>query len=262
MAWNKKNESNDSHLFNSLENTYIELLSDFDQIKDFQKNMSSLEINEYKTQQKFINITIKSFQNKVSTIYQAILDIKQYPINSKQKEKISRIDENLREKQNQLKEIIPELIEQEKTMNRKFSFYSIKERPSADSGKSDKVDNKQILQFEDNKKDALLVQEIEIRENFAFLEERTRELEDINLVTGQIKDISGNMVIQTHKQGQLINSLEDNVVDVKENIVNADREVKEADVIQKKSNKCLLIIGLIVLVVVLIIIAVVLAKVL
>lgn len=264
MAWNKKaNSDKKSNLFGQLQNIFLEFLSDYDHIKNFHDKMNSLELIEYKKETKLNHERIKTFNSKVKEIYRLIIELKLTKLEDNQVSQIQVIDHSLSEKQKIFKVMLDEILEQEKVINRKFSFYSLhgKERSSTNSSNSFVSINNQKVQDYD-KKTSLLAEEIEVKENIIYMEERTKELEDIVKVTGQIKDITGEMKSEIVIQGEKINKIEDTIVDVKENAVNAHFEIKEAEEHQKKGNMCIKIIVIIVIVAIVATIAIVLGVVL
>ena len=264
MAWNKKaNPDKKSNMFGQLQNIFLEFLSDYDHIKSFHDNLNHLELNEYKKETKINHERIKNFNNKVKEIYKLVIDLKQTKLEENQVSQIQVIDQSLLEKQKIFKVMIDEIVEQERVLNRKFSFYSLqgKERSSTNSSNSFVSINNQQVQ-DSSKKASLLAQEIEVKENIIYMEERTKELEDIVKVTHQIKDITGEMKTEVIRQGEKIDKIEDTIVDVKENAVNAHFEIKEAEQHQNKGNICTKIIFIIVIVAIVATISIVLGVVL
>lgn len=111
---------------------------------------------------------------------------------------------------------------------------------------------------------ASLLEVREIENLDKVLVERQKSLKEIHKVTGQISEMTGEMKTQVFKQGDLlskryklyfIDNVEDNIVDVKVNVIEADRNVKEAENITKGTTKRICILVSIVVLIILIVLA-------
>ena len=80
-----------------------------------------------------------------------------------------------------------------------------------------------------------------------FLEDRQKQLESVKTITGQCYEISESIRTNVHNQGQMLDEIENNVVDMKDNVEKGAKEVKEINQLSKKQNKRIIIIILIAL---------------
>lgn len=80
-------------------------------------------------------------------------------------------------------------------------------------------------------------------------------------VASQINQITNNMVIQTKKQGEDLDIIEQDVADVHENVVKADKEIKQAEREERKYGcKLVLLIFFILIIIAMIIVIIILAN--
>lgn len=101
----------------------------------------------------------------------------------------------------------------------------------------------QEQQNKENQKELAVQQEIQNKDK--YLEKRKEELEKIHKAAAQIRDITNLMSEKVEKQREQLNEIEANVDTVKENVIEAKKETMEAEKSQRKNNKricCLVII--------------------
>jgi len=258
MAWNNKQDTKkQTNLFTSIQNTYLEFLNTYTSIKEFYNEVDTIELNDYKNKMKSNHIKIKQVNEKLIDLYRNIeISSSDRTLDLSQRGQIEKIKENLTVKEAEFKEIVLKLIEKEKETNRRLSFYRLK--TNDDDYNTNHSNNKNISSRQQQEVTAFEMKEaIEVKDNLQYMDERTKELEEIAKVTYQIKDITSHMKVEVQKQGELLNHVEDAVVDVKENVINADREIVEADKMDKSCcKKGTLLIIFIILVVVLAVIGV------
>lgn len=101
----------------------------------------------------------------------------------------------------------------------------------------------QEQQNKENQKELAVQQEIQNKDK--YLEKRKEELEKIHKAAAKIRDITNLMSEKVEKQREQLNEIEANVDTVKENVIEAKKETMEAEKSQRKNNKricCLVII--------------------
>lgn len=89
-----------------------------------------------------------------------------------------------------------------------------------------------VLGFRESK---IIVQDI--MDQKTYLDLRTKELEDIKKVATQIKDLSTNMKVELQEQGKKVELIDQNVEEVKSNVIKSEFEIQEADEISKSNTK-------------------------
>jgi t-SNARE complex subunit (syntaxin) len=70
-----------------------------------------------------------------------------------------------------------------------------------------------------------------------FLKKREEELQNIHIISKQIKDTTQNMAIKVNEQGEQLNSIENNVEKALINAEKANEEIKQADKMSAKNKK-------------------------
>jgi t-SNARE complex subunit (syntaxin) len=70
-----------------------------------------------------------------------------------------------------------------------------------------------------------------------FLKKREEELQNIHIISKQIKDTTQNMAIKVNEQGEQLNSIENNVENALINAEKAHEEIKQADKMSAKNKK-------------------------
>ena len=70
-----------------------------------------------------------------------------------------------------------------------------------------------------------------------FLKKREEELQNIHIISKQIKDTTQNMAIKVNEQGEQLNSIENNVENALINAEKAHEEIKQADKMSAKKKK-------------------------
>ena len=70
-----------------------------------------------------------------------------------------------------------------------------------------------------------------------FLKKREEELQNIHIISKQIKDTTQNMAIKVNEQGEQLNNIEDNVNKALDNVEKAHEEIKVADKMSNKNKK-------------------------
>lgn len=70
-----------------------------------------------------------------------------------------------------------------------------------------------------------------------FLKKREEELQNIHIISKQIKDTTQNMAIKVNEQGEQLNSIENNVENALINAEKANEEIKQADKMSAKNKK-------------------------
>jgi t-SNARE complex subunit (syntaxin) len=70
-----------------------------------------------------------------------------------------------------------------------------------------------------------------------FLKKREEELQNIHIISKQIKDTTQNMALKVNEQGEQLNNIENHVEIALDNAQKAHKEIKEADKMSAKNKK-------------------------
>ena len=206
---------------------------------------------------KEIHSSIKQMNEKLSPFINELKSINQKELDESEQNQFKIMQDNFFNINDEFQYIVKDLIEKEKENNRRLSFYSLADNTQTVQTEADGDFKKTQTKMAEGK--LIYDDAFEVKENIDYMEERTRELEDIAKVTYQIKDITGNMKQEVMLQGEKLNKIEDDVCDAKENVVNADHEIKEAEIEDRKScRRSCLIISLVAIIVIIILVVVLL----
>lgn len=85
------------------------------------------------------------------------------------------------------------------------------------------------------RKSTLIVQEVLNRDE--FYKKREEELQEIHIISKQIKDTTQNMALKVNEQGEQLNTIEANVDKAFDNVQKAHEEIKQADKMSNKNKK-------------------------
>jgi len=104
---------------------------------------------------------------------------------------------------------------------------------------------------------------VQLVNNKEFLQKRENELKHINKLSQNIKEASDFMKINVHEQGKELNIISDNVIEMEKNVDKADEQIKKAKNMDKKTNKklcCIYIIIVILICTIIALVAIIIAK--
>ena len=104
---------------------------------------------------------------------------------------------------------------------------------------------------------------VQLVNNKEFLQKRENELKHINKLSQNIKEASDFMKINVHEQGKELNIISDNVNEMEKYVDKADEQIKKAKNMDKKTNKklcCIYIIIVILICTIIALVAIVIAK--
>jgi t-SNARE complex subunit (syntaxin) len=95
---------------------------------------------------------------------------------------------------------------------------------------------------------------VKLTNNKEFLQNREKELTEINKLSQNIKAVSDTMKINVFKQGEDLNSITEKVNEMDSNVDKADKEITKAKNMDKKTNRkiCFIFIFVILVIIVLV----------
>ena len=96
--------------------------------------------------------------------------------------------------------------------------------------------------------------QIKVYQNSEAMLKRTEKLEDLRNISSTVSQLSEDIKMEVDKQGDILNNIEENVEKVNENTKKGAKEIKETEILTKKSKTslyflCIIIIFLIVLII-------------
>jgi hypothetical protein len=146
---------------------------------------------------------------------------------------IEIINQKLNPKKIEVAGLLNRIFEKESKITKRMSKeFSLKESLDTSFCSNDSVDYldsqhnyyKQRTSFESNH---IVVKDVQ--DNINYLNKRQEELEEIKKVSGQIKELSENMVVDVQKQGDNLQVINLDIIEVKENAHKAEIEIEIAE---------------------------------
>jgi t-SNARE complex subunit (syntaxin) len=118
-------------------------------------------------------------------------------------------------------------------------FTTVKEQAEREAAENDSngIELNDINNGNENlmRKSTLIVQEALNRDE--FYKKREEELQEIHIISKQIKDTTQNMALKVNEQGEQLNTIEANVDKAFDNVQKAHEEIKQADKMSNKNKK-------------------------
>lgn len=158
-------------------------------------------------------------------------------LKNKVKEQIRIIKDKLTPKKKEINILLNKIVEKETKFTQRLSISSDNFHTINDSRGSER-------RFNDSFRESKLIVQ-DLMDNSEYLRKRQEELEDIKKISSQVKEITSVMKTEVAKQGSDLKSIEENVIESKDNIIKAEFEISEAEKISRKTNRkvcCLFLI--------------------
>ena len=180
----------------------------------FKNDLDSLQKNIIQNMGKINNLT-KNLKSQETTNEE---------LKKKIKDQIKMIDTRYPDKLKEYKNILIQIYENSKKFPMINSSPSESFRPSEISQNSISSFGEHNLQIYEYKDDKLF-------------QDRQEEIEAAINVSSKIVELTDAINTQVKNQGEIINDIENNVIDVQENTKKANKEINEVNKITKKQNK-------------------------
>ena len=189
--------------------------------------IESFAQQEWSNEGQRINSDIINFENYFSKLSKSVSQIKDNALERNYEDIINQIDEAL-----------------EKGEDTKSQIRAIREKTSSFSNN-----------FENNSNEGMGVNQVEgqvmaIMNEKDVLDKRRKELENIHNTAALLKDTTDKMAVDVNKQGAVLEEIEANVIESKNNAEKGKKEIMKADEISRGNRKrffCLLCIILVAL---------------
>ena len=180
----------------------------------FKNDLDSLQKNIIQNMGKINNLT-KNLKSQETTNEE---------LKKKIKDQIKIIDSRFPDKTKEFKNILIQIYENSKKFPMINSSPSESFRPSEISQNSISSFGEHNLQIYEYKDDKLF-------------QDRQEEIEAAKNVSSKIVELADAINTQVKNQGEIINDIENNFIDVQENTKKANKEINEVNKITKKQNK-------------------------
>ena len=180
----------------------------------FKNDLDSLQKNIIQNMGKINNLT-KNLKSQETTNEE---------LKKKIKDQIKIIDSRFPDKTKEFKNILIQIYENSKKFPMINSSPSESFRPSEISQNSISSFGEHNLQIYEYKDDKLF-------------QDRQEEIEVAKNVSSKIVELADAINTQVKNQGEIINDIENNFIDVQENTKKANKEINEVNKITKKQNK-------------------------
>lgn len=86
----------------------------------------------------------------------------------------------------------------------------------------------------------------EINTNVERLEQKRKDLENIKLTSAKLNTLSSQLKTDIYRQGEILNSIEDNIIQVHDDVDNAADEIRKAEELSRKARKKIIWIAVII----------------
>ena len=229
----------------TIEELYLQInkdLKNLEKIFNTDNNELPFEQNNYK---KYKN-TLKSNFNKIFSLYKLFenSEIENSELKTKIKKKLENL-KNLDKKYDDFQYYIENL---EKRMIEHVPFY---QSDLINSNFNTFNNNNNNNEFENDEFNNI---QIKVYQNSEAMLKRTEKLEDLRNISSTVSQLSEDIKMEVDKQGDILNNIEENVEKVNENTKKGAKEIKETEILTKKSKTslyflCIIIIFLIALII-------------
>lgn len=243
-----------SELISQIEVNYIDYERNLAYLKEYEKGITTMSQKEYLRSHSETKNAIENIKKEIVLMISNTEKLSQIEIfdsylKSKSLECLKTVSNKVRPRQTHLEHILNEIIKKEHAKNETIKTEVMKE--SANRERTGSNPQNQIYLKES------LIEVKDLEFNKQLLNEREKELIELQMASAQIREITKYMGIKVVEQGTIINSIEANVVEVKENIENADDQIIKADKDVSSTGKKLCVIVLLIALVVSIVVTVV-----
>ena len=224
----------------TIEELYLKInkdLKNLEKIFNTDNNELPFEQNNYIK----YKLNLKINFNKIFSLYKLFenSEIENSDLKSKIKKKLENL-KNLNKKYDDFQYYLENL---EKRMIEHVPFYQ-----------TDLINFNNNNNNNNNENDEFNNMKIKVYQNNEAMLKRTEQLEDLRNISSTVSQLSDDIKMEVNKQGEILNNIEENVEKVNENTKKGMKEIKETEIITKKSKKnlyflCIIIIFLIVLII-------------
>jgi DNA repair exonuclease SbcCD ATPase subunit len=249
----KENLLNDDEIDNKLD----QLNQDYIDFQKYVQNLDELKDkindnkNNYKNKKEEINNVLDNTEKKQNSLNDLYNELSNQDTSNKRiKKRMSRVLKNINTKFNEKKKMYENLKNDFNDLKNKLNFQEIEgendsntdsKNPSFLSGQSGEMDNKKMKYEEYN--------------NDNLYKDRENEIKDVKGISQKLVEISNTMITKVEQQGDKLNTIEDNIIDVSENTKKAGEEVKKTEELTKKQYTRIFYLFIIIIILIIILYA-------
>lgn len=209
-----------------MQNKYIELGRVIESLKTWADDLEGYSKSEYVQNREQIHQDISKAEELQKEIITICMDIEGRDINRMDLRKKAQDQKNkTMDKMAKVREELPNLIST--IRSKENNFGTITESDEGPSSRNRGVSTSSLSQD---------FQILNLQKNEEFLNQRRKDLIEIKQTAAQVKDLTEAMKIEVHQQGEVLNSIENNVIDVQSNVEKANEEIKQANELTKKNR--------------------------
>ena len=222
------NENIESNL-KELQNEYLNFSKNLSELKKYNEKIAICSKKEFMSIKNELDSLQKNIIQNIGKLNNLTKNLKNQDttneeLKKKIKDQIKMIDTRYPDKLKEYKNILIQIYENSKKFPMINSSPSESFRPSEISQNSISSFGEHNLQIYEYKEDKLF-------------QDRQEEIEAAKNVSSKIVELTDVINTQVKNQGEIINDIENNVIDVQENTKKANKEINEVNKITKKQNK-------------------------
>ncbi len=222
------NENIESNL-KELQNEYLNFSKNLSELKKYNEKIAICSKKEFMSIKNELDSLQKNIIQNIGKLNNLTKNLKNQDttneeLKKKIKDQIKMIDTRYPDKLKEYKNILIQIYENSKKFPMINSSPSESFRPSEISQNSISSFGEHNLQIYEYKEDKLF-------------QDRQEEIEAAKNVSSKIVELTDAINTQVKNQGEIINDIENNVIDVQENTKKANKEINEVNKITKKQNK-------------------------
>ncbi len=222
------NENIESNL-KELQNEYLNFSKNLSELKKYNEKIAVCSKKEFISLKNEVDSLQKNLIQNIGKLNNLTKNLKSQEttnedLKKKIKNQIKLIDTRYPEKRKEYKNILIQIYENSKKFPMINSSPSESFRPSEISQNSISSFGEHNLQIYEYKDDKLF-------------QDRQEEIEAAKNVSSKIVELADAINTKVKNQGEIINDIENNVIDVQENTKKANKEINEVNKITKKQNK-------------------------
>ena len=222
------NENIESNL-KELQSEYLNFSKNLGELKKYNEKIAICSKKEFMSIKNELDSLQKNIIQNIGKINNLTKNLKSQEttneeLKKKIKDQIKIIDSRFPDKTKEFKNILIQIYENSKKFPMINSSPSESFRPSEISQNSISSFGEHNLQIYEYKDDKLF-------------QDRQEEIEAAKNVSSKIIELADAINTQVKNQGEIINDIENNVIDVQENTKKANKEINEVNKITKKQNK-------------------------
>ncbi len=201
------NEDNSKQILNSLQEAFIKFERNYDSLSDYNKRLPSLTEKEYLKRSLEAHSLVTEIKTNLSDINHYLGKLESMVISDKSlqeslSEIMKTINKKIQPKQNNLDSIITDILKKEADKNQSLGV-SLQSRISLQQENESQL--RESIKDKDLNEQLLIKANIEIKDlefTEQVLNDRKAELEEIQKISAQMKDLTHHMQDNVYKQGE------------------------------------------------------------